>query len=305
VIARSARVDEARLAVALAREADDLDGLPAAAELERAWETMSTTQRRALLGRVIDCAFVSRGHLPVRDRVTICPKGTAPNDLPHGGDKRCRAHTFRPRETRRRGAVGTRPAHRWTNARLERELRAFVAERGEWPVPSVFVCAGRGELLQQARLLARDQWWAFRLGVPMQNPPGAGRPWTDERIYAELADYLDGTTVWPTAAQFRADGHGTLREVIGRHGGVRRWAPRFAAVACPQIRRWTDEAIRRELTVLCRGRSTFPSQGDLTQLRLSGLDEALARSHGRRWWAAQVGLQLPHPGPRRRPRPAG
>jgi DNA invertase Pin-like site-specific DNA recombinase len=296
LVARNQRVSAARLALALAREADGLDGLPTAAELQRQWAGMSRDEQRAVLARVIDCVFISPGRLPVANRATICRTGTAPVDLPRIGDKHCRARRYRPRQdaaaSRR---AGTRPAHRWTNARLERELRAFLAGKPHWPVSEVFVDAGRGDLLQQARLRGSDQWWAFHLRLPLQDPPGRAGPWTDERIRQELTAYLAGKPAWPTSDEFRRVGRGALRRAVQRTGGLKRWAPEFPNVACPQLHRWTDDEIRTHLTALCEHQTVFPTQAELYAAGLGALDHALNRTHTRAWWAAEMSLTLPTP----------
>jgi hypothetical protein len=223
--------------------------------------------------------------------VTVCPKGTAPSDLPRIGDKRSNARRFQPRQSP--GAAqrpGTRPEHRWSNARLERELRAFLKDHPHWPRPDTFMRAGRGELLQQAHLHGSDEWWAFRLKLPMQRPPGPRRPWTDHRIHTELADYLHNKPTWPTQPQFRADGLLPLRRAITQSGGLKRWAPEFPATACPQLHTWTDTQIHQRLTALCARRSRFPSQRELSD---AGLRYAVDHHHGRHYWAKQ--LRLPQP----------
>jgi hypothetical protein len=264
---------------------------------------MTMSERRKTLARVLDCVFVSPGRLPVKDRVTICPTGTAPANLPRIGDKRSRARRFRPREA---GSVqpraGTRPTHRWSNAHLEGELRAFVADKGHWPVQEVFVCAGRGELLQQARLRGSDQWWAFHLRLALQEPPGPSRPWTHERVREELTAYLADKPAWPTTDEFRRVGRGALRRALAQTGGLKRWAPEFPDVACPQLCIWTEDEIRSRLTAFCKGRQVFPTQAAFYDAGLGGLDHALNRTHTRAWWAHEFSLPLPAPSSRYRSR---
>ncbi|WP_028060976.1 recombinase family protein [Candidatus Solirubrobacter pratensis] len=290
LLVKDRRVREARLAVALAREADELDQLPLAGEIKQRWPAMTTDERRGILARIIDCVFVGSGRLPAPDRVTICPRGTAPPNLPRIGDKKTRARPFRPRRgVRRRPGTGTRPAHRWSNDRLERELRDFLSGRPHWPAPDVFICAGRGELLQQARLRARDEWWAFHFRLPMQEPPRPPRPWTDERILNELTAYLDGKPQWPTIPEFRAAGKHALRWRVGQTGGLKRWAPLFPEVACPQLHRWNDDEIRRQLVEFCNDRARFPTQAEFSAAGRSGLLHVLGR-RGASWWANQLSL---------------
>src|SRR3954469_10979184 len=56
---------------------------------------------------------------------------------------------------------------RWTDERIERELRAFLAERGrdDWPAKSEFVATGRRGLLHAIYDGDGTATWARRLGV--------------------------------------------------------------------------------------------------------------------------------------------
>ncbi|HVW46765.1 MAG TPA: hypothetical protein VHA76_06920 [Solirubrobacterales bacterium] len=55
----------------------------------------------------------------------------------------------------------------------------------------------------------------------------ANRRWTEERIRADLGDFLDGRVIWPSRAEFEAAGRKTLRDAITRTGGAPRWAAEF------------------------------------------------------------------------------
>ena len=249
VLARDAAVRSAHLELALAREADQLRQLATADEIARGWPDMSPEARRVVITQVIDCVFVAPGRLPLEYRVTICPIGTAPTDLPQRGDKRSRARPFRPRQEHSGPLrVGTARGHRWTNARLERELRTFLDGRTDWPIEDVFIAAGQAELLQQARLRARDTWWAFHFQLPLQEPGVRPTHRTDAMIKAELTAYLADKGVWPTQREFHADGKRPLRRAIAESGGLQRWAAEFPDVPCPPIQhRWPEERMRSEL----------------------------------------------------------
>jgi hypothetical protein len=95
---RRERVRIARLDVAARRDELGIHALPAVHELEARWPSMTVAERRALLGQVIDCAFVSRGVRDEHKRVIVCPKGTAPRNLPHSGDKHTLIRTYEPRK---------------------------------------------------------------------------------------------------------------------------------------------------------------------------------------------------------------
>jgi DNA invertase Pin-like site-specific DNA recombinase len=286
--ARNRRLIDARLELADVRIRHAVHELPPAAEVERRWPTMTLAERRELLAKIIDCVFVSPGRFRVEDRVTVCPAGTAPARLPRIGDKRSNARAFRPRRSGKR--AGTRPSHRWSNARLERELGEFLRGRTHWPTQAVFYACDRAVLLQQATLQAGEESWAHHFGLPMEQRPAWREPWTEERIRAGLDRYLADKRVWPTIPQFRADGLYPLRRAVERSGGLARWAPEYPHVACPQLFRWTDAEIRRRLQHFCRGRTTFPTSREFAQARQYGLQKAVYAHHGANWWAQRLGI---------------
>jgi hypothetical protein len=52
------------------------------------------------------------------------------------------------------------------------------------------------------------------------------RKWTDQRIKAELAKFVEGKDSFPTKRQFHRAGQERLWRAIREHGGVQLWAPR-------------------------------------------------------------------------------
>jgi site-specific DNA recombinase len=96
---RKERLREANLGVAQARAQVAVHDLPPVAELRAAFSDMSRAEKRALIVRVIDVVFVRKAKGPASNRVTICPAGTAPHDLPRPG---CRGNEAnRPIKRRR------------------------------------------------------------------------------------------------------------------------------------------------------------------------------------------------------------
>ena len=93
--ARAAQVERALLRLAAERSRRDPDELPGTDELRAAWPTMSVRERRAVIARVIDCAFVDRGRRNAASRTLICRRGDAPLDLPRRGSKRHELRAFR------------------------------------------------------------------------------------------------------------------------------------------------------------------------------------------------------------------
>lgn len=91
---RHQRHREALLQLARAQLNVDLYDLPPVPELRAAWPTMTVFERRRLIARVIDGAFVTVGHAPAQDRVRVYRAGTGPGNLPRQGQRKAP----RPRE---------------------------------------------------------------------------------------------------------------------------------------------------------------------------------------------------------------
>jgi hypothetical protein len=82
----------------------------------------------------------------------------------------------------RLGAGPRRPrsasARRWSDERLERELREFCRGRSSWPTEREFLAAGRGRLYRAASLYGGIASWQRRLGLgaPRRGQPASGGP---------------------------------------------------------------------------------------------------------------------------------
>jgi Recombinase zinc beta ribbon domain len=87
LVTRHRRLADANLEIANARARLGVHALPPAAEVRRTFPTMTLTEQCELVARVIDVAFVAKGHGSAATRVTICPAGTAPRALPRPGDR--------------------------------------------------------------------------------------------------------------------------------------------------------------------------------------------------------------------------
>jgi hypothetical protein len=101
---RQARLRNARLALGAARARVVTPDIPPAAELRRTWADLDIPARRALLEQLIGCVFLARAPRygrPLSDRVTICPIGTEPYDLPRNQWRGYPADKLRPIKPRR------------------------------------------------------------------------------------------------------------------------------------------------------------------------------------------------------------
>jgi DNA invertase Pin-like site-specific DNA recombinase len=229
--ARSERVRRARLHVAELRDARQLHTLPAVTELEDRWIGLDDRARRVLIAQVIDCAFVTAAHLPVEDRVTVCPTGTAPRLPRAGGKPGGEARPFTPRARHR--SLAPRP---WTTARIERELSDFLHGRRTWPTAAAFAAAGRRRLYDQVARHAGIECWAHHFGLPTIFSPRSYQPWTESRVRAGLRLYLRRKRRWPTQAQFEADGLKSLHRALRRTGGTHRWSTELGLPLAPNQR---------------------------------------------------------------------
>jgi Fic family protein len=84
-------------------------------------------------------------------------------------------------------------------------------------------------LVQHGVLVTRGVGPSTRYVFPGARSPGratgVGRPrkWTDAVIEAELREFLDRRTDWPSPREFRAAGRGPLYAAATRAGGIPRW----------------------------------------------------------------------------------
>src|SRR5262249_17725782 len=118
--------------------------------------------------------------------------------------------------------------------------------------------------------------------------------WTDARLRTALNAYLRDKDVWPSLAEFEADGMRRLGAAVTSHGGAERWAEEFGL---PRGCRnngprgyWNEAPIRKRLGELCRGRSWFPGESVFRRAAVEGMYGAMRDGHGLQWWAETMGL---------------
>jgi hypothetical protein len=138
-----------------------------------------------------------------------------------GGPDRWALEFGLPRTSRR---AGSRRA--WTDQRIERELRRFLAGRDEWPAVREFNDAGLAPLFTALYTYGGVELWARRMGVPTRPPRAPRRPeryWTRERIRVQLERFCHGRDTWPAPREFEQAGLKPLYWAASRHGGIARW----------------------------------------------------------------------------------
>jgi DNA invertase Pin-like site-specific DNA recombinase len=224
VLVRRRRLERARMELAAARRAEDEDDLPDGRELERCWPTLDEADRRKAIQSVIDCVFVSPGVGPATERVYVCRRGEEPVDLPRAGQAMV-IKPFKPDGRMRRSGYLLREPKRWSEERIERELRELIGEGNDWPSYEQFARAGRARLHAQVLTWGGPYFWVARLGLNLR---GHILPrWNEEMLRNALGAFLAGRDSWPPAREFQRAGLHRLWKVASNFGGIDRWAQEF------------------------------------------------------------------------------
>ena len=190
----------------------------------------------------------------------------------------------------------TRSKPPWTQTRIRRELEEFLQGATEWPSYREFQRAGRQKLRDEVTRSGGPRVWAKRLKLPYpERKPGYAPVWTEERVRADLEEFLHGWTYWPSRLEFEAAGRKLLRDAIRRLGGPERWAAEFGLplqnLKFGSKLAWTDERIEAELRRVLDGRETWPTRRELERVGRFGLAAAVAQGKGTTYWARRFGLE--------------
>jgi len=194
----------------------------------------------------------------------------------------------------------------WTEQRVDAELRAFLADREEWPSYREFVAAGKGRLREEVTKRGGERRWARRVGVRWRKrQPGYATRWTEERLRAELKEFLAGREVWPSHEEFDHAGRANLRAAVTRLGGVERWA-RELGLARRDLRSgsrrvWDDRRIERSVRPLVKRLGRWPTPAEFEHAGLSSALSAMYRRGGIGRWRERLGAPPP-PRPSQAPR---
>jgi DNA invertase Pin-like site-specific DNA recombinase len=245
------------------------------------WPELSGKERRVVVGKSIDCVIVERGTAPVIERAWIYRPGKAPITRVHGrlviSPDPFSADGERLREHRQ-----------WSAARLEKELRRFLAGRGEWPTYREFADSGRARLFAQMLGYGGPYYWGHSLGVRV--PPRCV-PWNPRRVRAALAPFLKDRPFWPGEREFAEAGMTTAYCAAKQHGGIRFWAEEFGfSFGKSRKLKWPEERIAKELGEFTNGRRDFPRRSEFHEAGLRPLYEAICKRGGTDYWAERLGL---------------
>jgi hypothetical protein len=121
------------------------------------------------------------------------------------------------------------------------------------------------------------------------------KPWSTKRIECELAEYLHGQRIWPTATQFAAAGRRRLYDQVVRHAGISCWAYHFGVPVLPPLparERWTEPRIRAGLELYLRRKSHFPTDVQFHADGQATLHRAVRRTGGVQRWSAELEMPL-------------
>ena len=192
----------------------------------------------------------------------------------------------------------TRSKREWPDARIRRELQEFLRDASEWPSYRDFQRAGRQKLRDQVTHSGGPRLWAKRLGLPYpERKPGYAPRWTEERVRADLEQFLRGWGCWPSRLEFEAAGQKALRDAVRRLGGSARWAAEFG-LPLQNLKSgsnlvWTDQRIEAQLRRVLDGRDVWPTRRELERVGGSGLAIAVAQRGGTACWARRLGFEAP------------
>jgi DNA invertase Pin-like site-specific DNA recombinase len=293
---RKRRHERALLAVAAARRRLAGPDLPDPDELRARWATLGLHERRDLIGLLIDCVFVLPPPGGARQRLVVCARGQAPEDLP-GSQGRSRYRSprpFDPGECRASVHLRSSGVDRWPEGRVRAALGPLLAGRSRWPTFPEFQAAGLGLLHRQVELRGGPASWARRYGLRLDAVPvRLGADWNSDRVRRELKGFLAGRSEWPTQREFDAAGRGALRRAVQSFGGPGRWADEFG-LELPRRRRrlneWTDERIEGELRRLTAGTKYWPTKRAFQEADQLSLYNAIKWRGTRPLLARKLGL---------------
>jgi hypothetical protein len=263
---------------------------------------MTAIERHDAIAEIVDAVFISSWRASIGERTFTVLRGRAPLDLPNKHQRRLpRLDPFDPADYPPPPRL--RPTPDWSLAKLDRELRAFLAGGDRWPSFAEFQAGGQALLWEQVQRQGGSLRWAGRCSIPFVAADRAGGMWTDELVRARLGPFLAGRDEWPTYREFRASGHAQLRLGIAATGGPVRWAKemgvRLPAGRVPHVR-WSYGHVLEEVEKLAAGAKRFPSTRQFGAAGLSGLDRAIYKRGLADQIATDLGL---HPHRRRSQKP--
>ncbi len=186
----------------------------------------------------------------------------------------------------------------WTDARIDAELREFLAGRDEWPSYREFVAAGRARLREAITKRGGQRRWARRVGVRWRER-SLGYPtlWTEQRVRSELEEFLAGHEVWPSQREFEEAGYANLRAAVTRLGGVERWARELRLPRVDQRNGsrlvWDDRRVERSVRPLVKRLGRWPTQSEFRDAGLASALTAMYRRGGITHWRGRLGVLPP------------
>jgi hypothetical protein len=136
--------------------------------------------------------------------------------------------------------------------------------------------------------------------------PGYAPRWTEDRVRAELAEFVGGRDAWPARREFEVAGRKPLRDAVTRLGGIERWADEFD-LAIPGLRagsrrRWDEKRIETAVRPLVEHLGRWPTRAEFEEAGIGGALTAMyshAEYGGIDAWRQRFRVSPPPPGPKR------
>jgi hypothetical protein len=188
----------------------------------------------------------------------------------------------------------------WTEDRIRRDLRRYLAGRNEWPSRRQFERDGKTALRNAVNRTGGPDRWAMDFGLPRTSRlSGIRRGWSPDAIEDALHELIGDGDVWPSRREFEKAGLYSMLTAIYRHEGPEYWAAlmgvrKTAVPGNPKGSYWTSDRIREELEAFCAGRESWPPEREFVATGKRALYRAASRKGGVAYWSEQLGL------PRRR-----
>jgi hypothetical protein len=159
----------------------------------------------------------------------------------------------------------------WTEKRIRRDLRDYLAGSEAWPSREEFERESRTALRNAINRTGGPDRWATALKLPPKDRlSGNRRGWTHEAIEAQLKQVIGDSRLWSSRREFQWAGLYSMLTAIYRHEGPAYWAKRMnvelrPGVGQPRLPKWTEELIREER--FCAGRAVFPTEREFLDAR--------------------------------------
>lgn len=179
------------------------------------------------------------------------------------------------------------PADQWDDARIERELRAWVEKQGSFPTQELLNKAGALGLKHAMEKIG-FLGWRRRLGHELRKKPQGY--WDSEaNTERELRAWIEKHGSFPT--ERKLSDQRSLSHAMQRHGGANAWRERLGhKLLKKRPGHWNNEAnVERELDEWIKKHGKFPTGQDLDRTGHAYIRGAIVK-RGMEHWRAKLGF---------------